>query len=223
MANTWFRLYPEILHDPKVQILSETLRWRYVALLCLQCNDILKISPDDEIALSLRITVEEWSVTRTEFIKRNLLTQTGSIKGWEKRQFISDIKDPTASARQKRYRDSKRNERNANVTSRLPESDTDTDTEQIKSKTLSPSALAKEYGVDEQIAQDWITLRKVKKLPLTKTAIQGVYREAQKANLTMQETIKICCENGWGGFKESWDRSSTDKSGNNGHDLGVFV
>jgi hypothetical protein len=129
MSNSWFRLYGEIVHDPKVIILPEALRWRYVALLCLHCNDQFENRPADEIALSLRVTLEEWSVTLEEFIRRGLVTKTGKIHGWEKRQYISDIKDSTAAERQKRYRERKRNDRNAPVTSRLPESDTDTDTE----------------------------------------------------------------------------------------------
>jgi len=131
VANPWFRLYSEFANDPKVQILTEALQRRYVMLLCMQCNDHLKNRPDDEIALSLRITAEDWSATKAELLKRNLLLKDGSINGWEKRQYISDIKDPTAADRQKRYRDNKRNSRNDTVTSRSPEQNR-TDTEHKK-------------------------------------------------------------------------------------------
>ena len=135
MANPWFRLYSEFAHDPKVQVLTESLQRRYVMALCIQCSGHLENRPDDEIALSLRVTVEDWISTKNEFIKRGLFTPDGKINGWEKRQFISDIKDSTAAVRQKRYRDNKRNERNATVTSQLPEqiqNRTDTETEQKK-------------------------------------------------------------------------------------------
>lgn len=133
MANPWFRLYSEFMHDPKVQVLTEALQRRYVMLLCMQCADYLEKRPDDEIALSLRVTEEDWRVTKDEFVKRGLLLPSGKINGWEKRQFISDIKDPTAAERQKRYRENKRNARNDNVTSRPPEADT----EQKQNKPLS--------------------------------------------------------------------------------------
>ncbi len=129
MSNQWFRLYAELINEPKVLVLTEALRWRYVALLCLQCNGMYENRPDDEIALSLRVTVEEWEFTKSEFSKRGLITKDNKINGWEKRQYISDIKDPTSAERQKRYRDNKRNYRNVSVTSRLPEADTDTDTD----------------------------------------------------------------------------------------------
>ena len=125
MPNPWLRLYAEIANDPKVLVLTEALRWRYVALLCLHCNAQYENAPNDEVALSLRVTVEEWIETKEILIKRGLLRDNGSIKGWEKRQFISDIKDSTSAERQKRYRDNKRNARNATVTSRLPDTDTD--------------------------------------------------------------------------------------------------
>lgn len=136
--NQWFRLYSEILNDPKVQIVTEALRWRYVALLCLHCNGGYENTPNDEIALSLRVTEEEWLNTRQEFIKRKLLTVDGKINNWEKRQYISDLKDSTAAQRQKRYRERKRNNRNATVTSRLPDSDTDTEREKNNTKKDNP-------------------------------------------------------------------------------------
>lgn len=130
MANPWLRLYTDILHNSKVQIVTEALRWRYVALLCLQCSDQYEKMPDDEVALSLRITLDEWLDTKKTFISRKLLNDDGTIYGWEKRQYISDLKDPTAAERQKRYRDRNRDNRNDTVTSRLPEQNR-TDTEQI--------------------------------------------------------------------------------------------
>jgi hypothetical protein len=148
LANSWFRLYAEFAHDPKVQVLTESLQRRYVMLLCLRCNEHYEKRPDDEIALSLRISLQEWLVTKEALIERNLLKSDGTINGWEKRQYISDLKDPTAAERQKRYRDSKRNVRNDGVTSRLPEQNR-TDTEHKKplakteEKPINPNLQAK--------------------------------------------------------------------------------
>lgn len=147
MANQWFRMYSEFAFDPKVQVLTEALQRRYVMALCLHCDGKLQNRPSDEIALALRVTVEEWDETKSIFISRGLMTNEGGISGWDKRQYISDIKDPTAAERQKRYRERNRNKRNAPVTSRSPESDTDTETEKEKSlgtrtrKTFKPPAL----------------------------------------------------------------------------------
>lgn len=122
MSNIWFRMYSEFAYDPKVQVLTEALQRRYVMLLCLHSGNQYENRPEDEIAFALRVTRDEFVTTRDEFVRRGLLNEkTYAINGWEKRQYISDIKDPTAAERQKRYREKKRNERNDTVTSRLPE------------------------------------------------------------------------------------------------------
>lgn len=205
MANQWFRLYAEIINDPKVMILTEALRWRYVALLCLQCNGTFENSPDDEIALSLRISLSEWIETRGMLIERRLLDANGKLTNWEKRQYISDLKDPTAAERQKRYRDNKRNERNATVTLRSPESDTDTETDTDKSKkSVTQLALLKSRNIPEEIARDWLRIRKEKRQPLTETALKATEREAAAAGLTLMQAITVACENSWAGFKAEY-------------------
>ena len=59
-------------------------------------------------------------------------------------------------------------------------------------------------GVDPQVWNDWLAIRKAKKLPLTKTAMAQVEAEVKKAGISMQEALKECCLRGWGGFKASW-------------------
>ena len=116
MANQWFRFYSEFASDPKVQILSEALQRRYVMLLCLHNADHYIYAQDDELAFALNITVEDWQETKAKLINRGLLNEDGSIHGWENRQTISDLKDPGAAARQKRYREKRKENRESNVT-----------------------------------------------------------------------------------------------------------
>ena len=155
----WFRMHTDFYHNPKVQVLTEALQRRYVMLLCLQCEETYENSTSEELALSLRITVEDWEKTKEEFISRNLLDDKGNIYGWENRQYISDLKDPTAATRQKRYRDKKRNERNDTVTSRLPETDTETETysepktKKKEKKGSSPSKAEKAAAFDSFYSQ----------------------------------------------------------------------
>ena len=43
----WLRLYHDILNDPKIMMLSEEYRWRYIALLCVvSSNDSRGKLPD---------------------------------------------------------------------------------------------------------------------------------------------------------------------------------
>lgn len=49
-----------------------------------------------------------------------------------------------------------------------------------------------------------MALRKAKRAAITKTALQGIEREAQKAGLTLQAALQEMCARGWTGFKAEW-------------------
>lgn len=59
-------------------------------------------------------------------------------------------------------------------------------------------------GVALTLWSDYLVLRRAKKLPITQTALDGIKREADKAGISINEAITICCERGWGGFKADW-------------------
>jgi hypothetical protein len=59
-------------------------------------------------------------------------------------------------------------------------------------------------GIPEQLAADWLTLRKGLKAAVTETVLQGIEREAAKARLTLAEALAMCCERSWRGFKADW-------------------
>jgi hypothetical protein len=72
-------------------------------------------------------------------------------------------------------------------------------------------------GVDVQHAADWLAIRKLKDLPLTATAWDGVKAEAIKAGLSLPEAIKRAAENGWGGFKAKWLEADAAPARHAGH------
>jgi uncharacterized protein YdaU (DUF1376 family) len=59
-------------------------------------------------------------------------------------------------------------------------------------------------GVSESVFKDYLEVRKTKKAKWTDTALKGLQREAQKANMTLQDVIVLCCERNWVGFKAEW-------------------
>jgi uncharacterized protein YdaU (DUF1376 family) len=63
--------------------------------------------------------------------------------------------------------------------------------------------------INSNIFFDFMAIRKAKKAPLTQTALNGLYREAEKANLDINDALKICCERGWVGFKAEWVENKT--------------
>lgn len=60
-------------------------------------------------------------------------------------------------------------------------------------------------GVEKQAAEDWLIVRKAKRAPLTKTALDELVREAEKAGITVSDAVKICASKNWQGFNSSWD------------------
>jgi uncharacterized protein YdaU (DUF1376 family) len=58
-----------------------------------------------------------------------------------------------------------------------------------------------DLGVDRQHARDWMTARKA---ALTKTALDAVANEAEKAGVTLAEAVRVSAERGWRGFKAEW-------------------
>lgn len=80
---------------------------------------------------------------------------------------------------------------------------------QDKPKPAKPSAglsasdlVAK--GVDEQVAIDFMSIRRAKKSPLTTTALQGIEKEAEKAGVTLSTALATCAVRGWQSFKAEW-------------------
>lgn len=61
-----------------------------------------------------------------------------------------------------------------------------------------------EHGIDGQLAQDYIALRKSHRAPITQTALNGIEREANSAGLSLEQALTICCERGWRGFRAEW-------------------
>lgn len=80
---------------------------------------------------------------------------------------------------------------------------------QIKTNRIAPK-VAIPFGVSENVWNDFLVLRKTKKMAVTQTALKGIAREAEKAKRSLEEVLSICCERGWGSFKAEW--LETEKS-----------
>ena len=67
-------------------------------------------------------------------------------------------------------------------------------------------------GVSSQVWNDFLELRKAKKAKLTATALEGIRREAEKAQITLEAALAMCCMRGWTGFKADWLARSANRS-----------
>jgi len=131
----WFRLYSDILEDPKVQNLPPELFKFWINILCVASKNDGKLPPIKDIAFALRMSESETQEALKGIQKAQLIDEKSNQHGitlaphnWNKRQYKSD----TSTERVKRFRNGKRNK---GVTP--PDTDTETDTEQNR-KPLTP-------------------------------------------------------------------------------------
>lgn len=93
-------------------------------------------------------------------------------------------------------------ERNADAIPTNNQEPITTNQEPVVQKTTPSGELFD--GVDPQIVADFKALRSKQKAPITKTAIDGIRREAVVAGIALQDALTMCCERGWRGFKAEW-------------------
>ena len=70
-------------------------------------------------------------------------------------------------------------------------------------------ALLAEHGIDGQIAEDFLTIRKAKRQPLTETAMRLIAGEAEKCGMTARDAVLYAIGNGWGSFRAEWLQNKT--------------
>ena len=76
-----------------------------------------------------------------------------------------------------------------------------------KDKEVNKFSFLKELvglGVDRKIAEEWIKVRKNKKLTQTETAFNKLKNEIDRSGMSANDCITLCVERSWGGFKAEW-------------------
>jgi hypothetical protein len=130
MSNTWFRLYNEVVDDPKVQRLSPLLFRAWVNMMCIASKHGGKLPDIADVAYSLHVTSTKAEALLDDLIKANLFEWKDGVAhphNWDGRQFQSDV----STGRVQRFR-----ERHRNVSATANETDQNrTDTEQIQKQT----------------------------------------------------------------------------------------
>lgn len=59
-------------------------------------------------------------------------------------------------------------------------------------------------GVDRQVADEFLALRRRKRSLLTQIALDGIEAEAKRAGWTLDKALRECIARGWQGFKAEW-------------------
>lgn len=69
-----------------------------------------------------------------------------------------------------------------------------------------------DLGCDDEHVDDWVQVRKEKKLSYTKTSLKRFIDECNAHNFPIPEAVKICAQNSWGGFKYEWLKKQNNQS-----------
>ena len=76
-----------------------------------------------------------------------------------------------------------------------------------KDKEVKKFSFLKELvglGIDRKIAEEWIKVRKNKKLTQTETAFNKLKNEIDRSGMSANDCITLCVERSWGGFNAQW-------------------
>ena len=82
----------------------------------------------------------------------------------------------------------------------IPETEGETEIETKKKAT----SVAPPKGVSDSVWQEFKSLRKAKKAPITQRAIDAITNEASKAGWTLEKALEECVVRGWQAFKADW-------------------
>ena len=82
-----------------------------------------------------------------------------------------------------------------------------------KTKQKSAVVLLAEFGIVGQLADDFTEHRKSKKAAITRTALEGFQREADKAGIPLAEAIEIAICQNWQGFRADWCKNLSGAKG----------
>lgn len=152
--SRWFRMYDEVLDDPKVQRLPAEDFRAWVNLLCLATRNEGRIPPLEDVAFALRRSLDG-ARTLLERLRDGGLIDSCSggehgkhdaPHGWKKRQYKSD----TSTERVKRFR-----ERSKPVAETPPETETETETE-TPDKSGVAAQRANRLPSDFSVPTDWL-------------------------------------------------------------------
>ncbi len=137
---------------------------------------------------------------------RHFFTETP--EGWVHTRCDREIAEYRAKGEKAR---SSANARWANAKDKRPQCDSnanaslsDANQEPITNNHIKATAVATPEGVSDSVWQDFKTLRKAKKAPITERALSGLKQEAEKAGWTLEQALSECCVRGWQAFKAEW-------------------
>ena len=206
VANSWFRLYSEFAHDPKVQTMPVAMQRHLVMLFCLRCEGKpLRKYDDEEIAYFLQITPLELPQVKSLLMKKGFIDNSWEIVNWDKRQYVSD----SSTERVRQYRERMKQDETLpkrDVTENVTVPDTDTEQNRVVRKEpdvtladLFPSEQQEPLKPKETKSNIWIQIWNENRgsLPEIRKITSDITKEItarakEYSNEEFSEAVQMC-------------------------------
>lgn len=92
-----------------------------------------------------------------------------------------------------------------------------------KEVTNKESNIYRPADVSIQVWDDFVSHRKKVKAQLTQTALNGIIKQAEKANWPLEDALTEICTRGWKSFKAEWVKEKQNKKENPDDELSRFL
>ena len=184
--SRWFRLYDEMLDDPKVQMLSPELFKTWVNLLAVASRSGGTLPTVERLSFSLRVSAHEMQSRLDELVLLALIDIRPDHQlephNWSSRQWKSD----DSAERVKKFRSKNKCNGDVTVTVTPSESESETDTES-KFQLSKPSAAREvklELGINSNL-----------KSGLDRKGMETLLRQAEGYGLDVADIVEITNRN----------------------------
>ena len=174
-------------------------------IFCMRCNGDVTLH-DKHVTFQLRITPQEWAISKAIFIDAGFMDSDNNVLNWDKRQYVSD----TSKHRVSKHRALHKNVTvtSCNVTVTPPEQNR-TDTEQNRTeekkntKKNSTADFVLPDWVDKKMWDLWMQTRKGKKMiPAQMQAQVNKLQGWKNKGVDYAAALAASAEAGWSGLFE---------------------
>lgn len=163
---------------------------------------------------------------------RNKRADEAILAYQKKNRLASKAGKASAKARQAKASEQTLNERDTDVQPTIKHKPLNINQEQVVQE-INPPPTAPVFsfkqslldnGVDPEIVETWLLVRKKKKAVNSKVALKCILTEVNKAGITVAQAIEISASESWAGFKAEWynnakGNSNGSRNSNNQNDI----
>ena len=174
--SRWFRVYDDLVDDPKVQRLPAELFRALVNIWCLASKGGGVLPSIDEIAFKLRVKADKAYAIVASLRNAGLIEddEDGTHPhNWDSRQFKSDV----SNERVKRHRERKCNVTDT-VTETPPETETETEKEEKNNLTVVPKETVMAFDAYNEMAERLGLSKATKLSPQRQSKLRARLRDA---------------------------------------------